>query len=116
MIETFKIITGIYDSEVSPSLIIAPQYTRGHRYKIFKLRARLNIRKNFFMIRIVDIWNNLSDHVVSAPSVKSFESRLDKYWKNHPLKLDHTYDPVGYKGVEVPQHQEIMNMMMADLS
>ena len=74
MIETFKIITGIYDSEVSPSLIIAPQYTRGHRYKIFKLRARLNIRKNFFMIRIVDIWNNLSDHVVSAPSVKSFES------------------------------------------
>ena len=33
-------------------------------------------------------WNSLSEDVVSAPSVDSFKQRLNKFWKDHPLKFD----------------------------
>ena len=40
--------------------------TRGHRYKIYKNRSRLNIRKNSFCNRIVNIWNSLPSSVVES--------------------------------------------------
>jgi len=40
-------------------------------------------------MRIVNPWNSLSDDVVSATSVMSFESRLDKAWKDQPMKYNY---------------------------
>ena len=90
-IETFKIIKGIYDTDVTDGLIRLNRtdLTRGHPYKIYKKRARLSIRQNSFFHRIVNTWNNLPTSVVEATSVISFEKRLDKYWKYHPLKYNY---------------------------
>ena len=52
--------------------------TRGHNLKIFKERCRLNIRNNSFIFRSTDVWNSLPQSVVDAPSVQSFEVRIDK--------------------------------------
>ena len=60
---------------------------RGHNLNIFKERCRLNIRKNSFIYRSTDVWNSLPQSVVDAPSVQSFEVRIDKLWKNHPIKM-----------------------------
>lgn len=96
MIEAYKVSTGYYDERVSDLLayqrdhIVNDRATRGHSQKLFKRRARLDIRKFSFPFRIVDNWNNLPESVVSAPSVKSFERRLDKHWKNQELVYDYT--------------------------
>ena len=60
MIETFKIMTGKYDKEVAPNLkMIDPDIpTRGHKYKLSKIRTITTIRKNFFTNRITNIWNS----------------------------------------------------------
>ena len=38
------------------------------------------------------MWNDLPDNVVGAPSVKSFEKRLDKYWEVQEMKFDYKAD------------------------
>ena len=96
MIEIYKILTGKYDSTVTSNFVTLrdnDSITRGHNLKIFKERCRLNIRKNSFVYRSTDVWNSLPQSVVDAPSVQSFEGRLDKLWKNHPIKNDFTAPP-----------------------
>ena len=66
--------------------------TRGHSLKLAKNRSRLDIRKYFFTNRVVEVWNNLSDTIVTAPNVKTFERRLDKYWSEHPMIYDFNTD------------------------
>ena len=53
--------------------------TRGHRFKLVKSRARLDITKYFFNNRVVDCWNKLPEHVIEATSVNMFKNRLDKF-------------------------------------
>ena len=90
MIELFKILTGKYDPEVSNFIRLSDNTTtRGHNYKLFKTRTRLNTRKYSFVHRSVDLWNSLPLSVVSATTVRSFESRLDKHWKNQPLYYEY---------------------------
>ncbi|KAH3692592.1 hypothetical protein DPMN_193143 [Dreissena polymorpha] len=42
-------------------------------------------RKFLFSNRVVDTWNSLPNSVITATSIKSFEERLDKYWKNQEI-------------------------------
>ena len=53
--------------------------TRGNKKKLFKYRARLDVRKYSFSNRVVDLWNSLPDSVISAETVFTFETRLDDY-------------------------------------
>ena len=43
--------------------------------------------KNSFVYRSTDVGYSLPQSVVDAPSVQSFVGRLDKLWKNHPIKM-----------------------------
>ena len=92
MIETFKIINGIYDRDVTENFLEIDQNTRtrGNDKKLKKKYSKLNIRKFSFTNRIVDIWNNLPNEVIKVKTVKSFEMNLDKYWETQELKYDHT--------------------------
>ena len=54
--------------------------TRGHLFKVLKNRCNLEIRKHFSK-HIINQWNSLPSHVVSAPTVNSFKSKLDNYWQ-----------------------------------
>ena len=56
--------------------------TRGHEFKIYKQRARLDARKFFFSQRVVDEWNSLRPEIVNANSVNAFKNSLDPILKS----------------------------------
>ena len=47
------------------------------------------LRWHYFIHGIVYVWNSLPDSVVSAESVNSFKSRLDKFWSMHEFAYDY---------------------------
>ena len=47
--------------------------TRTNGFKLDKFRYRKNIGKNWFTNRVVEEWNKLSKHVVSAGTVDTFK-------------------------------------------
>ena len=97
MIETFKIINGHYDPEVAPVIPKCLSSTRGHNKKLNKRRAnRLNCRKYYFTLRVVSIWNDLPEEVVTARNVDTFKRRLDKHWRNHPSKYCYQNNPYSH--------------------
>ncbi len=81
LIETFKILRGL--EQLDSARFFQPQEgtTRGHNFKLFKPRARLQVRQQTFSHRVVTPWNKLPSNVVSANSVEAFKSNLDKHWR-----------------------------------
>ncbi len=93
MIETYKILTHKQDQVVSNllplhSALRPHSTTRSNSLKLFKKSAKHAPRANSFSHRVVDLWNDLPQNVVTAPSTNSFENRLDKHWGNLVVKYD----------------------------
>jgi hypothetical protein len=94
MIEVFKLATGAYYGDISNLLVFSDQkHLRGHKFKLHTRHSRTNIRKNYFGNRVVEPWNSLPAHVVEAPSLGTFERRLDKAWESLEIKFDYTAEP-----------------------
>ena len=92
IIEVFKMVTGRYDTEVSQLLTLhrttGSSVTRGHSLKVTKPRCSTDLAKFFFNRRVADVWNRLPDDVVTAPSIISFESRLDNQLSRLMIKYN----------------------------
>lgn len=52
----------------------------GDSQKLFKPRARMNIRKNVFSHGVEDNWNSLPTNVTETDTLHSFKVRLNKHW------------------------------------
>lgn len=89
LIEAYKLTHGIYNVD---SETILPKCkndrTRGHKYKLEKRASRLDIRKNFYGLRVVGNWNSLPENVVNAPSVNSFKGRLDRILREQQYSIE----------------------------
>ena len=71
MIETYKILSRKYDTNVVPTLKTSGiQATRGrpNDLRIFKTRFKYDLRKFYFTNRVVDAWNSLPNWIVMANS------------------------------------------------
>ena len=80
LIETYKILNGYEGSDFNKFFKLREGSTRGHYWKLEK-REHINsqVRQGWFAIRVVNPWNRLPENVVSAPSIKTFKTRLDEF-------------------------------------
>ena len=78
MIDIYKIITGVYDRDVTTGL-----FNLRIDINIFKERPRLEVGKYSFFFQVIDLWNSLPNQVVEAPSVEAIERRLGRYLRGH---------------------------------
>ncbi len=77
MIEVYKWMKGYNKGDVNKVIIIREQSrTRSSRFKLDKSRFNKDMGKNWFTNRVLDEWNSLSSHVVSANTIGR---RLDKF-------------------------------------
>ena len=88
MIETYKYLNNIYKTDHNWLVMDEASSTRGHSMKLTKKRSNSELRKNCFSNRVVDNWNSLSEHVISAKSLNSFKARLDKLWSQRMYIVD----------------------------
>ena len=99
MIEVFKVMKGISRVKKEEWFEMVEEGQRNTRQNaeveggaverrqdvIRKERFKLDVRKNFFTVRVADVWNRLPTHVKNASNVNMFKSRIDIYLKNNTL-------------------------------
>lgn len=79
LIETFKIIRGFVDVDASEFFMRSDRQGRGHCLKLVKPRAKLEVRRNYFNVSIIDVWNDLPEEAVVASNINSFKGLVDRY-------------------------------------
>ena len=92
MIETYKILTNIYDPITTKTLmqVDTKTKTRTHTFKLHKDRFNTNKYKYFFTNRIINNWNNLPKYIVTAETLNSFKNKLDIHWEHLKFCINFT--------------------------
>ena len=82
LIESFKIIHHHINVDCKKFFVLnTDSRTRGHSYKLFKQRFYSDVSKYFLSNRVIDLWNSLPDHIVTAPSINCFKNKLDNFYQ-----------------------------------
>ena len=93
MLQMYRIITGVDNLDSNNFVKMDPGVkTRGHRFKILKVRAETREKRSTLGYRAVNDWNALSNHVVEAENLIQFKIRLEKAWHHKEFK----YDPSNF--------------------
>ena len=84
----YKIPTGKEDVNKGDWFTLAREGRRGVNTRITdgflnllkpELKKSLDLRCNFFSVRVVDPWNNLPNEVKEAETVNTFKNRYDRH-------------------------------------
>jgi len=91
LIETFKMMNGIYDQNAVPGFDVYPRnnMTRGHNLKIRRPQSKTNLGQNRFTSRVVTDWNSLPEEIINAETINAFKNQLDDYFYNDPSLYDY---------------------------
>ena len=80
LIQTFKLLTGKENVDHDIFFNHSTTNLRGHSLKLSKSQCNKLCRR-FFSQRVIDVWNSLSEFMVSAPSTNIFKNRVDNNWR-----------------------------------
>jgi len=76
LILCYKIVLGLVGVNFDDFFTFSPSsQTRGHSYKLYKPRCTDSVRQNFFVERVIDVWNCLPP-TVSFSSLSLFKRSL----------------------------------------
>ena len=81
LITVFKLYNKMEEADNEELLITERReigFTRGHTKKLRKGRCLNNVKKNSFPHRNIEVWNKLSEEVISVKTVHQLKEKLDK--------------------------------------
>jgi len=80
LIEVFKICNGLLRIKLNVLFTLHDNIkgTRGHPWKLAKLRCTRDCCKYFFSDRVIIRWNQLDQRAVGASSISAFKGCLNK--------------------------------------
>jgi len=82
LIEVFKMFKGFDNIALNDFFKLSSTTLRGHTLKIYKPQVNLDVRKFFFTVRIIDVWNSLPVSLINCETVATFKKHLDCLLKN----------------------------------
>jgi len=62
--------------------VVPSDRTKGNGHILKHRKFHLNMRKNFFPLRVTEHWKRLPREAVESPSLEIFKTRLDKFLCN----------------------------------
>ena len=74
---------------------------RGNSLKLCPQRARTQLRKYSFAMRVVKYWNSLPEKIVTSKTLNTFKNRLDKYWEDQDLVYEDFKADIKLEGRDV---------------
>ena len=88
MIQVYKYLHKAYNVVNDILVRDTSERTRGNSLKLVKQRFKKEIRKNYFSLRVTNIWNSLPNDIVMAKNLNIFKSRLDSMWSDLHYDFD----------------------------
>jgi len=76
----YQILHGCCDTTIDSCFVRrSDDSTRGNQLKLYTSHCTVDVNKHYFANRVINVWNNLPDTVVTAPSLLSFRPQLAKF-------------------------------------